>query len=385
LLTSLCYVTIPYLTPWFPTSRLSTFVFVGLATVSVAAWRLFYATVFAQPVFQRRVLIVGAGRSGSELVVLLGTAPSEGNPYAGSGYLVVGLVDDDPAKAGASIYGLPVLGNHTDLLRLVQEHEVDLLALAITHAATIHPDLMRTLLSCRERGLTLVPMTALYEQVTGRVPVKHVGGNLHVMLPPQEAATYRLFVACKRLADIALGAVGLAMLIVVAPVVALANAVFSRGPLFYWQERVGCQGRPFRLVKFRSMVPGAEAESGAVWARASDPRVTPVGRVLRGTRLDELPQVWNVLRGEMSLIGPRPERPEFVKQLTAQVPFYQARHAIRPGLTGWAQVRYGYGSCVEDARVKLEYDLYYIKHQSLYLELSILAKTAAVMLGLKGR
>jgi lipopolysaccharide/colanic/teichoic acid biosynthesis glycosyltransferase len=132
------------------------------------------------------------------------------------------------------------------------------------------------------------------------------------------------------------------------------------------------------------MIPDAEAANGAVWARKDDPRVTPVGRVLRGTRLDELPQVWNILRGDMSLIGPRPERPELVATLVQRVPFYQARHAVRPGITGWAQVRYRYGSSVEDALVKLQYDLYYIKHQSLYLELSILFKTAAVILGFRG-
>jgi lipopolysaccharide/colanic/teichoic acid biosynthesis glycosyltransferase len=171
----------------------------------------------------------------------------------------------------------------------------------------------------------------------------------------------------------------------VVPCVALANRIWCPGPLFYHQERVGKGGKRFSVVKFRSMVLDAEADSGAVWACDGDTRVTPVGRVLRRTRLDELPQMWNVLRGEMSLVGPRPERPEFVADLLRQVPFYQARHAVRPGVTGWAQVRYGYGSSVQDALVKLQYDLYYIKHQSLYLELSILVKTAAEMLRFRGR
>jgi lipopolysaccharide/colanic/teichoic acid biosynthesis glycosyltransferase len=227
-------------------------------------------------------------------------------------------------------------------------------------------------------------MTSLYERLTGKVPVTHAGRNLHVVLPLSDSPLRRVLAAGKRLMDLVAGVAGLAVLGLVTPLVALANAIWSPGPLFYRQSRVGMAGRAFELVKFRSMVTEAEEGNGAVWATQNDVRVTPVGRFLRKLRLDELPQVWNVLRGEMSLVGPRPERPEFVERLVRDVPFYQARHAVRPGITGWAQVRYRYGSSVEESLVKLQYDLYYIKHQSAYLELSILAKTAAVMLGLKG-
>jgi exopolysaccharide biosynthesis polyprenyl glycosylphosphotransferase len=385
LLTALCYLAIPYFTPQFPISRLSTYLFIALATVSVPAWRVLYAVVFVQPAFQRRVLMVGAGRSGTELARVLAAMPQQGNPYAGSGYQAVGFVDDDPGKLGTQVEGLPVLGNCHDLLRLVDKYRVDTVVLSITDTNEIQPELFQSLLDYREQGLRLVPMPVLYEQLTGRVPVGHVGGNLQVLLPLQDTATRRIFEAGKRLADLIAGAVGLVFLTLIAPWVAAANALWSPGPLFYWQTRIGRGGRPFQVVKFRSMIPTAEADSGAVWASDRDPRVTPAGRFLRRMRLDELPQVWNILKGEMSLVGPRPERPEFVASLVAQVPFYQARHAVRPGITGWAQVRYGYGSSVEDARMKVEYDLYYIKHQSLYLELSILAKTAAVVLGLQGR
>jgi lipopolysaccharide/colanic/teichoic acid biosynthesis glycosyltransferase len=228
-------------------------------------------------------------------------------------------------------------------------------------------------------------MTSLYERLTGRVPVEHAGRNLHVVLPLSDSPMQRAFGAAKRLVDILAGLVGLAVLGLAVPWIALANALWSPGSLFYRQSRVGRGGRPFAVVKLRSMVPGAEDDCGAVWAREDDERVTPVGRVLRKTRLDELPQFWNVLRGEMSLIGPRPERPEFVAELAREVPFYQARHAVRPGITGWAQVRYRYGSSTEDTLVKLQYDLYYIKHPSVYLELSILFKTAAVIMGFEGR
>jgi exopolysaccharide biosynthesis polyprenyl glycosylphosphotransferase len=384
-LTGLTYLAIPYYTPHFPTSRLSAYLFVGATTLSVPLWRALYAAVFSQPTFQQRILVVGAGRAGSELARELARTPQFGNPYAGSGYHLVGFVDDNPAMAGTEVQGAPVLGNRHDLRDLVEEHEVDTLAVAITHTPDIHPELFQALLDCREQGIRLEPMTSLYERLSGRVSVDHAGRNLHVVLPLSDSPVHRVFGAGKRMADLLSALVGLVLLGLVVPCVALANHIWCPGLLFYRQERVGKGGKRFSVVKFRSMVLDAEAGSGAVWASDGDARVTPVGRVLRRTRLDELPQMWNVLRGEMSLVGPRPERPEFVADLAKQVPFYQARHAVRPGVTGWAQVRYGYGSSVQDALVKLQYDLYYIKHQSLYLELSILVKTAAEMLRLRGR
>ncbi len=385
LFTALSYLLIPYITPYFLPSRLWTLIFIVVTIVGVAIWRVVYAVVFAQPAFQQRILIVGAGCSGADLAKTLAGAPTEGNPYAGSGYYAVGFVDDDPRKAGSQVQALPVLGTHKDLPELVRQYMVDKVVLAITNPEEMSASLMQGLLDCREQGLDVLPMTTLHEQITGRVAIEHAGQNLAIVLPGEEPATLRILAVAKRLGDLLISSIGLLILALIPPLVALANAIWSPGPLFYWQTRVGRAGRTFRVVKFRSMVPSAEAQSGAVWASEHDPRVTPAGRLLRRTRLDELPQVWNVLRGEMSLVGPRPERPEFVAQLVAQVPFYQARHAVRPGITGWAQVRYRYGSSVEDAKAKLEYDLYYIKHRSLYLELSILAKTAAVMFGLGGR
>lgn len=385
LLTALSYLAVPFYTPYFTSSRLSVLLWIGLATVSVVLWRAAYATVFSQPQFHQRLLVVGAGRSGAELARELAGKPLFGNPFAGSGVFVVGFVDDDPAKAGAVVEGVPVLGNRSDLARLTREHRVDTLVLAITHAPNIHPDLFQVLLDCREQGIRLEPMTSVYERLTGRVSVAHAGRNLHVVLPLDDVPLQRVFWAVKRLGDLLVGLLGLVGVGLLALPVALTNWATGPGPLFYWQMRLGKGGRPFRLIKFRTMIPDAEREGGAVWARKGDPRVTAAGRVLRRTRLDELPQFWNVLRGEMSLIGPRPERPEFVAELAKRVPFYQARHAVRPGITGWAQVRHGYGDSEEDALVKLQYDLYYIKHPSLYLELSILAKTLPVMLGLRGR
>ncbi|RPJ39261.1 MAG: sugar transferase [Planctomycetaceae bacterium] len=385
LLTTICYLVIPYITPDLLASRLSALLFVVTVTGSIGLWRATYATILSQPSFQQRILIVGAGESGREMAQVLAATPQLGNPYAGSGYRLVGFVDDDPDKLETLVEGVPVLGNRYQLLRLVKAYDIDLIVVAVTYSPQIHPELFQFLLDCREQGLSLESMTSLYERLTGKVSVQHAGRNLGVVVPQADAPTRHLSSAAKRLVDLAAGLLGLVVLALFSPCVALANSIFSPGPLFYRQERVGKGGRTFWVYKFRSMVPAAERECGAVWAAKDDCRITPVGRILRKTRLDELPQFWNVLKGEMSLIGPRPERPEFVANLMRVVPFYQARHAVRPGITGWAQVRYPYGSSVEDALVKLQYDLYYIKRQSLYLELSIVAKTVRVILGLQGR
>jgi lipopolysaccharide/colanic/teichoic acid biosynthesis glycosyltransferase len=185
--------------------------------------------------------------------------------------------------------------------------------------------------------------------------------------------------------DLLMGLIGLAAMAAVIPGVALANALWSPGPLLYQQTRTGKGGRSFVIYKFRSMIVDAEKYSGVTWSEDDDPRITKVGRWLRKTRLDELPQFINVLRGEMSVVGPRPERPSLVGQLTRELPLYRARHAVKPGVSGWAQIRYRYGNSVEDARKKLEYDLYYVKHASLYLDLMIVLQTARVVLRLRGK
>jgi exopolysaccharide biosynthesis polyprenyl glycosylphosphotransferase len=385
LLTALTYLAIPFITPQLPASRLSTYLFVGLATISVPVWRLLWAILLSQPTFQERLLIVGAGDSGTRLARELARTPQRGNPYAGSGFQVVGFVDDDPAKSANRIEGLPILGNRHDLTQLVRDHDVDIVVVAICNTPQIHPQLFQAMLECREQNVRVEPMTNLFERLTGRVPVEYAGNDLYVVMPLNDSATRRVFEACKRLIDLVATSFGCLLLVMIAPVVALANAIWCPGPLFFRQVRVGQRGKLFSLLKFRSMIPEAEKGCGAVWASENDDRVTPVGRFLRKTRLDELPQAMNILKGEMSLVGPRPERPEFVADLVKTVPFYQARHAVRPGLTGWAQVRYRYGNSVEDSLVKLQYDLYYIKRQSFYLETSILVKTAAVMLRGEGQ
>lgn len=384
LVTALIYTFIPVVTPPL-LSRGLIFFFVGLGMLSLGAWRFAYARLFVQPWFTQRALVVGAGWAGRTLAEALSTHVGEANPYRGTGYTLVGFVDDDPLRREQQLVGVPVLGGHEDLVSLAQQLEVNEIILAITHRHAISEGLFDALLRCRELGYRVTTMSVLYERLLNRVPVEHIGRDLQMIVPMEDSAAERFYRLFKRASDLLIAGVSLIPLALAIPVVATVNAFTSPGPLFYRQRRVGYGGRIFEMIKFRSMVPDAEQRTGAVWACKNDTRITPVGRLLRHTRLDELPQVINVLKGEMSIIGPRPERPEFVEQLARELPFYRARHAVRPGITGWAQVQYDYGDCVEDAKVKLEYDLYYVKHMSVWLDLRILLQTIPVMLQLRGQ
>ncbi len=383
----LATVAIYLLIPWFAPpliSRSLIFLFTAAAWVGVVAWRAFYALFFVQPWFKQRALMVGAGWAGRTLVAAMRTHPHDANPYRGTGYDLIGFVDDDPGLHSQEFMGVSVLGGSDRLLNLAEEYDVDEIIVAITHRHTISTELFDTLLRCREAGLCLSTMSELYERLLGRVPVDHLGRDLHMILRDRVAAGDRVYLLFKHSADFVLALAALPCLGLVSLLLLPINRICAPGPLFYRQPRVGQGGRIFQIIKFRTMAPDAEQASGAVWAEQEDPRVTPVGRWLRRLRLDELPQCLNVLRGEMSLIGPRPERPEFVAQLAQELPFYRARHAIRPGISGWAQVRYRYAASAEDARVKLEYDLYYVRHLGFWLDLHIAFRTFLIMLQMKG-
>jgi exopolysaccharide biosynthesis polyprenyl glycosylphosphotransferase len=386
LLSSVLYTLVPYVTPALPGRRSGMLLFPFLAVAGAAAWRIAYAKVLVQPGFHQTALVVGAGWAGQVLArAIAESSGAPGNPYRGTGYQVLGFIDDNLMLQGRLIEGIRVVGTRYDLVLLARLLRPDELIVAITDMHQVHPDLFQAILECSQMGIHVTTMTELYERLTGRVPVEHAGRNLHVILPTDQPAAHRVYMALWRLAEIAAGVLGCAFTGLAIPLVWLADRIASPGDLFYHQERVGKGGKTFYITKFRSMVMDAEKGSGAVWARQEDSRVTPVGRFLRKTRLDEVPQFWNVLKGEMGLIGPRPERPEFVRQLVAQIPFYGVRHAVKPGITGWAQVMYRYGSSVEDALVKLQHDLYYIKHQGPYLDFAILIRTVRSVLRMEGR
>jgi exopolysaccharide biosynthesis polyprenyl glycosylphosphotransferase len=386
LLAAAAFLFIPILSPVLPTRRSILVSLPGLSVLWVFSWRYLYARMLQGTDSKRRVIIVGAGWAGRTLLnALVVSAEDDNIKRNGLCYEVVGFVDDDPAKQNAVIDGVPVLGTHAELGRLVEQSQPDDIVMAINRTEQVPQSLVDGLVSCRGVGVDVSTMASFYERLTGRVPVEHAGRALEVVLPVWQADSHQLYVVLKRLIDIVVGFFGCLALLAVIPFVWLVNKLVNPGDLFFTQTRVGLGGKLFKIVKFRSMVMNAERDTGAVWATKDDKRIPPFGGFLRKSRLDELPQCWNVLRGDMTIVGPRPERPEFVEKLSKSIRFYCARHAVKPGITGWAQIKYRYGASEEDALMKLQYDLYYIRHQGAFEDAFIILKTMRVMLAFKGR
>jgi exopolysaccharide biosynthesis polyprenyl glycosylphosphotransferase len=365
------------LIPWFappPGRRLFFFGLIGFMMAGVTAWRIAYAQLLFQPNFQRRVLIVGQDATARRLAAELQAAADaeRANPLRGTGYRVVGVVDRLPG-------GQPwALDPAQALVRLIRTSGVD--EVLVAEGTSLSPAFHEALLDCREMGIPVTPLAVAYERLTARLPVEYAEQDLSLIVSPPDSPAQRLYQVGKRGMDLVLALVGVVGMGVLIPFVALGNALTSPGPLFFRQQRIRQGGCPFVVLKFRTMVPDAEKACGAVWAGKDDPRVTPLGWLMRRLRVDELPQVINVLRGEMSIVGPRPERPQLVREISDALPIYRVRHSVRPGITGWAQIRYHYGESVEDARVKLEYDLYYIKHAGFLQDILIILQTIPTML-----
>jgi sugar transferase (PEP-CTERM system associated) len=241
---------------------------------------------------------------------------------------------------------------------------------------------MRELLDCKLAGVRVFDVTTYFERMLGQIRIDYVNAGWLIFGDGFNQGFYRTLV--KRVFDIVCSVILIVLAAPVMLVTALAIKLESKGPVLYRQERVGSNSRTFHVAKFRSMRTDAEKDGKPVWAMAQDSRVTRVGNFIRRVRIDELPQLFNVLKGEMSLVGPRPERPYFVEQLTQEIPYYAVRHSIKPGVTGWAQVKYSYGSTIEDSQEKLQYDLYYVKNHSLFLDFVILFETVGVVLTGKG-
>lgn len=333
-------------------------------------WRLSLSSVLHSAVRPRNLAIIGAGNSGRTIYEAL-----TGNGK--NGYRIMGFLDDDPEKINTTIGDHPVIGGSTLLVEMAERAEIDTAVIAITHRK--RPELFQAMIQSKVRGVEIYDMPSLYEEYTGKVPVMHITDDRVAYTPFQGMKRTLYMRGLKGLIDKSLSLAGLTLALPVAAVTAAAIKLDSRGPVLYRQLRVGLDGRAYELLKFRSMTVDAEAQ-GAQWAREKDPRVTRVGRFIRKTRIDEIPQMWNVLRGEMSFIGPRPERPEFVRDLNQEIPFYSLRHSVKPGITGWAQVNYRYGASRADSLEKLQYDLFYIKNLSAVLDLHIIMRTIRVVL-----
>jgi sugar transferase (PEP-CTERM system associated) len=361
---------------WLPALIIGRGVFMISATlviVSVVTWRLSFEWFAKQVGPRERLLLVGTSPAALSLAMEL-------RERQHLGVEVVGFVDTDPTHRDKQVLTSRVIGNIEDIPAIVASRSVDRVVVNLSDARGQLP--MDTLLGMKLQGVTFDHLASVYEEYTGKIAVENLRPSWLIFSTGFRKP--RSLVAMKRVVDVVAATVGM---ILAAPLMLGVAALIkskSRGPVLYRQQRVGEHGQVFTLYKFRSMRTDAEANTGAVWARDNDDRIIPGGKFIRRTRLDELPQLWNVLLGNMSLVGPRPERPEFVGELTRAIPFYGQRHVVKPGLTGWAQVRYSYGSSVDDAMEKLQYDLFYIKNLTVALDLFIIFLTIKTVILRRG-
>ncbi len=349
--------------------------FLVLVILLTLAWRWLYIRIFTAPDFLRRALVIGAGESG---ITLLNVVHAINPPP----FTTVGFIEDNPAKQDVEIDGCRVLGDNSKLLPLIEQEAVTDIIVAIL--GPMNGAMFQAILDAQERGILITRMPVAYEELLGRLPINHLESDWLVRSFVDEVRIPPLYAISKRLLDFSGSLLGLLGFLVIYPWVALAIMIESGRPVIYIQERLGQGGNKYWVLKFRTMSQDAEADGEAHWAMEGDPRTTKVGKFLRKTHLDEFPQFWNVLKGEMSLVGPRPERPKLVDDLQKQIPFYRARLLAKPGITGWAQINYGKGASVEGSAEKLEYDLYYIKHRSLLMDLWIILRTTGSIIGFRG-
>jgi sugar transferase (PEP-CTERM system associated) len=363
---------------WFPQLMLGRGVFIlsaGVVLLVITGWRVAFEWITRALGPRERLLLIGTGPGAVELARELHELRHT------LGVQIVGFVDPDPAQVGRPVLNPGVVGTIADVPAIVRAQRVDRVVVSLADARGKLP--VDQLLDMKlNDGVAFDHLASVYEEYTGKIAVENLRPSWFIFSDGFRKSP--ALITVKRVIDLLAGAMGFVLALPLMLIVAALIKLTSRGPLFYHQARVGQHGRIFTVHKFRSMVPDAEAGTGAVWSQPNDTRITPIGGLLRRTRVDELPQLWNVLRGDMSLVGPRPERPEFVRSLTDQIPFYGQRHVVRPGITGWAQVRYTYGASVEDAMEKLQYDLYYIKNMSLALDLFVLFSTVKTVLQRQG-
>lgn len=355
-----------------PLPRRGVAAFLGLASLFTLLWRLLYIRIFTAPTFMRRVLVVGAGRAGNTIIEII-------NHLDPKPFELVGLIDDSPDLLGTQVEGYTVIANSENLLEIVENEAISDIIVAIS--GTMMGSTFQTILDAQEGGVEITRMPVAYEELVNRVPINLLETDWILRSFVDEFRIGGFYEVFKRLIDILGGLVGVIFVALILPFVGLAIILDNGWPIFYGQERLGKGGQIYEIIKFRTMRRDAEADGQAQLAQEDDDRVTRIGRILRRTHLDEFPQFYNVLRGDMSLVGPRAERPQLVDHFQRRIPFYRARLLVKPGITGWAQVNYGYASNLAETMMKLEYDLYYIKHRSLLLDVLILLRTPATMLG----
>lgn len=373
IITVLVFLLTPKLTPPLPSNRIQILFFFLSILISLLIWRIFYAKYLASHRFEKKVILICNDEDFTEL--------SED------------LSGIDPHYKIMAFVNVSIGNQKSNLNNQIKVHELEGFAsinkvseivIAAQNTDGLTAEVYNKLLFLLERGFVIREYTHVYESMTQRIPVQYVSRDFYKYFPFSRSNQNQLYIWTVRIIEIITSLIGIVSGILILPLIIIGNLIGNRGKLFYTQERVGRNGKVFRIVKFRTMVKNAESQ-GAVFATVNDSRVTPFGKFLRKTRIDEVPQFINILLGEMAVIGPRPERPVFVNQIAERMPFYQTRHVIKPGLTGWAQVNYSYGDSFEDSLMKLQYDLYYIKHRSIFLDLNIIIKTLSTVLFFRGQ
>lgn len=374
--TVLFFLLTPIFTPILPSNRLQIVYFFLAILLALFFWRVFYQRFLASYRFLKRVLIVCDQNQLEKLVASL----EQADPH----YKIIGFVGTDAQNSsGHKDLGIQSV-NVAAVEAFVKENGISEIVIASQKTDGITVDLYNNLLVLLEGGFVIREYTQVYEAITHRIPIEHFDKDFYRYFPFSRSNQNRLYLLIVRLLEVVFSVVGLLVGILILPLVLIGNLIGNRGPLFYTQTRVGQNGIPFEIHKYRTMVKNAES-GGILFATPGDIRITPFGKFLRKTRIDEIPQFINIIKGDMGFIGPRPERPFFVKELAAIMPFYETRHVIKPGLTGWAQVNYSYGETIAESLIKLQYDLYYIKHRSIFLDLNIVIKTFSTVLFYRGQ
>lgn len=375
--TVLVYLLTPVFSPELPSNRLQILVFYCIVFTVLILWRLFYVRFLASNRFLQNAVLICEQAQVEELILGLESI----DPH----YRIIGYVSaDTAANVNFSHHHYVESIDKNDLASFVKKNAVSEIVIASQETAGITSELYQQLIQMLESGKLIREYTQVYESKTYRIPVQYIARDFYRFFPFSRNNHNKLYLAVVRVFEIGLSIIGLFLCSIFIPFIVLGNAIGNRGKLFYTQERVGKDGVVFAIFKFRSMRNNCES-NGAVFATTGDLRVTAFGKFMRKTRIDEFPQFLNVLKGDMAIVGPRPERPFFVKEISEIMPFYETRHVIKPGLTGWAQVNYSYGASIDDSLIKLQYDLYYIKHRSFYLDLNIALKTITTVLFYRGQ
>ncbi|MDP3312601.1 exopolysaccharide biosynthesis polyprenyl glycosylphosphotransferase [Lutibacter sp.] len=370
--TVLFYVFTPFFSPILPQNRLQILIFIGALIIPLILNRWIYIQFIYAPRFLKNILVI------VEADHLLGVIQSIQNKEANK---IVVVVSDKEVKLNHSYRFIK--SNQVDLKHAINKNYVNEIIVASSNPNFISKEINNQLIELFKKGVVIKSLDSFIEEETNKISEGKLTADFYNYFSFSKSHQNNLYLTFGRLSDILFSLIGVIFFMVFIPIVFIGNFIANKGPLFYTQMRVGSKGELFRIVKFRSMIVNAE-KNGVVWAKKNDTRITTFGRLLRKSRLDEVPQFINVLKGDMSLIGPRPERPEYVARLEKELPFYGIRHVVKPGLTGWAQVMHPYAATMEDQKIKLMYDLYYIKERNMLLDLKIIIKTISTILFFRG-